>query len=151
MLIEHYQWKTINQYEMKTIEITKLDFTRLTDVIYNFQQFNEKGLNEIVYLKREIKRAHKRESCEIGSDYVTMNSIVEITYTDLDQKMQIELVYPKDANFKLKKVSVVSFLGSALIGQKVGNTITYNTPKGKRDIRINQIIYQPEANGVYYL
>ncbi len=136
---------------MKTIEITKLDFTRITSTIYSFQQFNKNDFSEIAELKKKIKLANKRDSSEIGSNYLTMNSIVEVTQKDTGKTMQIELVYPKDVNSKAGKISILSPLGNAIIGKRVGTRICYNTPKGKISLKVNQIIYQPEANGDYHL
>jgi len=45
----------------------------------------------------------------------------------------------------------LSPLGSALLGYKAGDTISFEVPKGEKKIRIERILYQPEANGEFAL
>lgn len=136
---------------METLEITKLDYTRLNGIISTIKQFNKKELKDIMYLENEIKRAQKKDPKKISPNFVTMNSIIEVTDLDIDRTMEIELVYPKDADFKSRKVSVLSPFGSALLGYKAGSTVTFQVPKGLKKIRIDRILYQPEASGEYFL
>lgn len=136
---------------METIEITKLDYTRLNGIINTMKQFNKKESGELAYLSNEIKRAQKKDSKEISSNYVTMNSIVEVVDIDLNKAMEVELVYPKDADFKSRKISILSPFGSALLGYKVGSIVSFTVPKGEKKVKINRIIFQPEASGNYSL
>jgi regulator of nucleoside diphosphate kinase len=42
-------------------------------------------------------------------------------------------------------------MGTALIGCKTGETIEVEVPSGQTRLRINEILYQPEAAGDYHL
>ena len=49
-----------------------------------------------------------------------------------------------------RKVSVLSPVGLALIGTRVGATARWRTPGGEEvAARVMNIVYQPEANGDY--
>ncbi len=131
------------------IKITELDYTRLSNLVGLARK--EKGieLKNLEALAHEIKRAEKVNSKEISSEFITMNSIVHVENIDTQKPMKIKIVYPKEADFTKGHVSVLSPLGSALLGYKVGDTVQFEAPRGKVSIKILAIEYQPEANGEY--
>jgi regulator of nucleoside diphosphate kinase len=45
------------------------------------------------------------------------------------------------------RVSVLAPIGSALLGLRVGQSITWRVPTGEKTIRVIAVHYQPEANG----
>lgn len=134
---------------VENIKITELDYIRLANIIQSFKGRNIVEQKNIEFLGSEIKRAKKVESGKIEPEIVTMNSLIEVTDLDTDRKMIIKLVYPESADFKTGFISVLSPLGSALLGYKAGDTISFEVPKGIKKIKIDSIIYQPEANGEY--
>ena len=131
------------------IKITELDYVRLCNLINSFRDTKTIELKNIEALDAEIKRAKKVQSKKITAEFVTMNSKMEITDLDTSKQMAIRLVYPRDADFRNGNVSVFSPLGSALLGYKEGDTIVFEVPAGMKRIRIDKILYQPEANGEY--
>ena len=80
---------------------------------------------------------------------VTMNSIVVIKDKDLKKTMTVELVYPGNADIRRGKISILSPLGTALLGYKEGDKISFEIPKGRKTIKIVCIAYQPESNEEY--
>ena len=131
------------------IRITELDYVRLCNLINAARDKKFIELKNIEVLGTEIKRAKKVDSRKITSEFVTMNSMIEVTDLDTDKLMILKLVYPNDADFKKGYISILSPLGSALLGYKAGDAISFEVPKGIKKIRINKILYQPEANGEY--
>lgn len=129
------------------IKVTKMDYVRLNGIISSIKQFNKEGLTEISFLETELTRAKKIDSKRIGADFVTMNSVVEVIDLDTEKSMTIRLVYPKDADFKQGNISILSPLGSALIGYQSGSIISFKVPGGIKKMKISKLIYQPEANG----
>lgn len=130
-------------------KITELDYIRLSKIIGS--AFNQKGveLNNLDSLAREINRAKKVDSKKISPEFVTMNSVIQVIIESTKKPMTIKIVYPKEADFKKGHVSVFSPLGCALLGHKVGDIVKFDAPKGLVSINIQQIDYQPEANGEY--
>ncbi len=61
------------------------------------------------------------------------------------------LVFPKDADIESGRISVMSPIGTAILGYSVGDAIEWTVPAGTRRIRIEAVPYQPEAAGDYHL
>jgi regulator of nucleoside diphosphate kinase len=80
-----------------------------------------------------------------------MNSVVSISFSESGRNQEFKIVYPDEANFKEKKVSIFSPIATALLGFRVGDLIEWMLPGGLTEIRIDRIIYQPEAAGDYTL
>ncbi len=102
-------------------------------------------------LDAELHRATIVEQRQVPPDVVTMNS--EVVYEDLTthQQRTVRVVFPKDADANTGRVSVLAPIGSALLGLRVGQTIEWAVPNGKKKIRVVEIRYQPEAAGDYDL
>ena len=131
------------------ITLTELDYARLSQLTLSERKFQIVELRNLSFLRAEINRASKVESNAIAPDYVTMNSKVEVLDLDTKKVMTVQLVYPEEANLKNGKISVLSPMGSALLGYKVGDTISFHVPKGIKAMNIKSILYQPESQGEY--
>ena len=99
----------------------------------------------------ELAAAKIVEPQDIPSDVVTMNSIVKLSFMNNDRRVQLQIVYPDQANLKNNKISILSPVATALIGYKAGDEIEWVVPAGLTRIRIDEITYQPEAAGDYDL
>lgn len=131
------------------IIITELDFVRLNNLILFAQNNKTIESRNLNFLRQEIGRAKKVDASKMGADYVTMNSEIEILDLDTGKTMAVKLVYPQEADFRSGRISILSPLGSALLGYKESSTVAFEVPKGTKRIKITKIIYQPEANGEY--
>lgn len=127
------------------IVITKQDQDRLLRLI---EQSNSETLAR---LEEEIERAEIVSPSAVPSDVVTMNS--DVVYEDLSsgKRRTVRLVYPKDADAALGRVSIFAPVGMALIGLRAGQEIEWPTPGGSRSVRVVDITYQPEAQGDFDL
>lgn len=105
--------------------ITKTDYLRLMQLIEKTETDAADALD------LEISRAKIVEAAKLPVDVVAMNSVV--TFSDLDsaEEKTIQLVYPQSADVTQMKISVLSPVGSALIGLKIGGTIEWPVPQGK--------------------
>ena len=61
------------------------------------------------------------------------------------------LVFPADARVEENRISILSAIGTALIGYRVGDVIEWQVPSGKKRLKVEGILYQPEASGRYDL
>jgi regulator of nucleoside diphosphate kinase len=68
---------------------------------------------------------------------------------DSSEETLIQLVFPHDADFKHGKISILTPIGAALIGFSEGDTAEWRVPAGIRRVRIEEITYQPETDGLY--
>jgi regulator of nucleoside diphosphate kinase len=136
----------IEQKELK-ITVTQLDFVRLSQLIQTLRENKSVDVEYLQFLGIELQKATKIDSRQITPDFVTMNSIFEVTFLETNKIMELRLVYPQQANFSKGLISVLSPLGCALLGYKTGDVVTFKAPKGEQNVRIEKVIYQPEANG----
>ncbi len=88
---------------------------------------------------------------EVPADIVTMNSRVRLQAVDSQRSFDYELVFPSDADPTLGKVSVLTPIGAALLGARVGDIIDVSTPGNLRRLRIAALLFQPEAAGRFDL
>jgi regulator of nucleoside diphosphate kinase len=61
------------------------------------------------------------------------------------------VVFPSEADSEQGKISVLAPVGTALLGYRVGDTVEWVVPGGLRRLKIERILYQPEAAGDYHL
>lgn len=134
---------------MKEIIISSLDAARIQYCIDKARNGGIKAPINLVPLMNELNRAKKVKPEKIPGDVVTMNSIVSLFNEKTQKVMQIQIVYPDDADISKNKVSVFAPVGTALLGYRKGNKIQWNTPAGVTELTILDIVYQPESNGIY--
>lgn len=103
--------------------------------------------DDVSDLVAEVQRAVVVPASEIPPDVITMNSRARLL--DLDQLTTLEftVVYPEDADFAAGRISVVAPIGAAMLGYRVGDEIEWVVPSGPRRLRVEAILYQPEAAG----
>lgn len=130
------------------IILTELDYLRLNSLILRLLDERNQNIRELNFLNIEIKTAKKVAPKKIKPDLVTMGSSIEVTFLETGKTLELKLVYPHDANHEDGQISVLSSLGCALLGAKVGDSISYRILGGNQTVRIGKVLYQPEANGV---
>ena len=135
----------------RKIFITKFDKERLEELISVVDAFGKNGREDLTALKTELSRAKIVPSIKVPSDIITMNTRVILYDMDTSKQMTYTLVFPRDANIDEGKISVLAPLGTAILGYSVGETVEWQVPAGKRHIRIEKILYQPEASGDFHL
>lgn len=122
--------------------LTSLDLMRITKFMMNFPQ----GL-QVLALAEKLDSFKVVESTQTPEDLVTMNSVVLLQNITMNETMEIKLVY-QHAPFNGNQVSVLSPLGAALLGMKTFETSKFELRDGTiNEIRVLDILYQPEKNG----
>jgi len=56
-------------------------------------------------------------------------------------------VFPTEADSAEGKISVLAPIGTAILGYRQGDTIEWPVPSGLRKLKVEEVIYQPEAAG----
>jgi regulator of nucleoside diphosphate kinase len=82
-------------------------------------------------LADEIGRAQVLTQGEQAQDAVRMNSKVKFRDDTTRVVREVTLVYPQDADIAVGKISVMTPIGTALIGVPVGRSMTWETPSGE--------------------
>ena len=134
---------------MNKLILNRLDYNRIKKCIADAKQFNSINASEAESLMTELNSAKIVDPEKIPSNVVTMNYIVKISFLNDNKHLEFQIVYPDQANLKERKISIFSPIATALIGYKVNDEIEWLVPAGLTRIKINEIIYQPEASGHY--
>ncbi|MFO7617307.1 MAG: nucleoside diphosphate kinase regulator [Bacteroidales bacterium] len=132
---------------MKNLIISRVDSLRLRDRI-NFHLKNRgESVREVTALKEELGKAEVVEPEQIPPDVVTMRTTVKLRHPETGKSLEIQLVYPEEADFKQGKISIFAPVASALLGNRKGDTVCWPAPGGMTRMIIEDILYQPEASG----
>ena len=84
----------------------------------------------------------------IAADVVTVNSTVSFRERQGGMTHRVTVVYPQDVSLQERRISLLSPVGRALLGRRVGDFATIDMPDGtSREIRVVEMHYQPEASG----
>ena len=137
---------------METTEvlISGVDFERLSDVVQSPRYRADRRV-PLGDLREGLGRGTIVAPTEVPSDIVTMRSRVRVRDLRTGTAELCTLVYPEEADFVLRKVSVLAPVGSALLGARVGSVINVHAPAGVRRMKVERILYQPEAAGDFHL
>lgn len=137
--------------EHKVTVITDYDASRLNVLLSQAEHWPDPNKDHIRLLKQKIASAQVTGQKEVPPYLVTMNSHVRVT--DLGQKRNLIfwLSYPEDALFGDDKVSVLSPIGTAVLGAKVGDVVHVDNGRKKTQLRVAQLYYQPEDYEHYTL
>ena len=99
-------------------------------------------------LLEELARADRVEPQDMPLDVVTMNSRVRFVLDNASDEFDMSLAYPKDVDGAPDKLSMLTPVGNALLGLRVGDTIDWTRPDGGRfEVTVREIVYQPERAG----
>jgi regulator of nucleoside diphosphate kinase len=129
----------------RTILITEDDLTRLERLVASARRFQPLNHDHLVRLQDELERATVVANSEIPGDVVTMNSEVRVKDLDTGRVATYKIVFPRDAHVAENRISVLAPLGTALLGYRAGDVIEWDMPVGKKRLKVQAVVYQPEA------
>ncbi len=129
------------------IIVSSLDFQRIDRLLDSESYDRLPGVED---LRHELDRATIVEPTEVPSEVVTMNSCVRFIDELSGSRYELTLVYP-EATGPAGTVSIMAPVGSALLGLSVGQSIAWQVPGGKKlNLRVLEVVRQPEAQGEYH-
>lgn len=135
----------------RIIYITKFDLARLEDLLAAAGEFSYRDQGDLEELEAELQEGKLVDSKNVPPNVVTMNARVELIDVDENKPMIFTLTFPRDADIERGKLSVLSPIGTAILGHAEGDLVEWRVPAGLRRIRIEKVHYQPEAAGDYHL
>jgi regulator of nucleoside diphosphate kinase len=127
------------------ILITKEDMSRLRQLVRQGRMSARRDQEHLAGLDDELDRAEVVASGEVSEDVVTMHSTVRVRDLEAGTNVVYTLVFPADADIERKRISVLAPVGTALIGCRQGDVIEWATPGGGKRLRIEEVVFQPEA------
>jgi regulator of nucleoside diphosphate kinase len=137
--------------QTRTIYITQYDMERLKGLIDEAKHLDRRENEYLESLEAELARCQLVTPKEVPPDVVTMNSKVCLVDLDTQEEMVYTLVFPQDADIAQSRISVLAPIGTAMLGYRVGDVFTWKVPDGVRRLKVERVLYQPEASGDYHL
>ena len=131
------------------IFITSFDMDRLKNILASPAMQSGPNKEHLAALQQELGRANIVEPKDIPADVVTMNSKFRMRDMESGEVVEYTLVFPHEADIKQNKLSVLAPIGMGLLGYKAGDVFEWIVPSGKRVLKVEEVLYQPEASGNY--
>lgn len=97
---------------------------------------------DVEHLENEVKNARLVDAHELPDDIVRLNSTVIIKDEKENKIMELTVVTPDKANIREKKISIMSPIGTALIGYRKGQQVQWQVPAGTRKFTIIDVHYK---------
>jgi regulator of nucleoside diphosphate kinase len=142
---------TKKKQKIRNIHITEPDYRRLSGLIEITRDRNGVDKEYVNKLEAELDRAEIVDPKDIPMDVITMRSRVRLKDLVSGEANTYSLVFPTEANFSEGKISILAPIGTAILGYRKGDTIEWPVPSGVRRLKVEQVLYQPEAAGDYEL
>ena len=136
--------------EPEAAVITIDDFRRLKAVLRTARvRWSPRGYPNA--LERKLRRTRIVGPLDVPADVVTMNSIVRVFDAVSGKHARLTVAYPQRAGCDADSISVLSPLGTAILGHRAGQTAGPRIEQGSRRFSIEKVLYQPEAAGDLHL
>ena len=135
----------------QSIYVTEPDYNRLSALIETTRERQGVDREYLSKLEAELDRAEIVDAKEIPADVITMRSKVRLKDLVSGEANIYSLVFPTEADFSEGRISILAPIGTAILGYKRGDTIEWPVPSGLRRLKVDEILYQPEAAGNYEL
>lgn len=122
--------------EKKKLVLSREDFSVISSHVkggYRSIAFNSQEAEE---LEQEFKNATLVSSGQVPDNVVRLYSTVTIKEEKEGKTMHLTLVPPNEIDIKQKKISVLSPIGTALIGFQAGEKVSWRTPVGRKTFTI---------------
>jgi regulator of nucleoside diphosphate kinase len=87
-------------------------------------------------MEQELKKAKLISETKFPEDVVKLNSFVTIKDEDAGKIMKVMVVPPVRADIKKMMISVMSPIGTALIGYQKGEQVSWKVPAGRKTFTI---------------
>jgi len=135
---------------MSSVVLSVYDYQRLSLLVQKYKDspFRERlALNS---LEQKLDRAVLLPPELIPPNVVTLYSTVRVTDLVTRKSYQFTLVFPKETAKGKHRISIFAPIGIALLGERVASEVECQAPERKVRLRIDELVFQPEAVGVLY-
>ena len=110
------------------IVVSEIDYERLMGLATNVSELLEEIAEELMV---ELDRAKVVPAKRLPQNVIHMGSTVEFRSND-GQERRVTLVYPGEADIAQGKISILTPIGTALIGLAPGQSISWTARDGKQ-------------------
>ena len=132
--------------KLKFMEKTKSRLVLAKDDYDIIMSYIRRGLPTITFnrqdaeeLEMELKKAKLVHKDDLPEDIVRLNSTVTIKEEKENKIIELTVVTPERANIKRRLISIMSPIGTALIGFRKGQQVKWKVPAGKKTFTIMDV------------
>jgi regulator of nucleoside diphosphate kinase len=97
-------------------------------------------------LSEEIEKAIVVSKDKFPADTIRLNSTAIIKDAATNRVITVMVVLPEKADVKKNMISVLAPLGTALIGFRKGQQVSWEMPSGKRNFTIMEVYHSSSIN-----
>ena len=101
-------------------------------------------------LEARIRAARLLDPFAVPPDLVTMNSQIILQDVDTGRPYILTLAFPSCASWRKGRISVLTPLGSTLLGAHAGQTLNCPILGRIATVSVETVLHQPEASGNIY-
>lgn len=118
------------------IQISRNDYQKIVELLEesNFLR-DEEGKR----FGKTLKKARKVDIQDIPCDFVTMNSTINCMDIGTSQPLTLTLVFPHEADPRKGRISILSSVGTALLGAKIGGVVRWLNGNTEKYLQIKRI------------
>ncbi|RZD17462.1 MAG: transcription elongation factor GreA [Candidatus Acididesulfobacter guangdongensis] len=96
---------------------------------------------KIIELEDKIARAQIIDISKICEEKIVFGAKIKLMDLDIGTEVSYQIVGDTESDISKGKISISSPIAKALIGKHVGDEVTINVPKGKREFEVLDIVY----------
>jgi len=126
--------------ELNPVVITREDYELLKPLIERRADKQDE-----MSLGHELGRAIVVNKDALPPFTVRLNSKVTVVNQETQRVMEFMIVMPEQADIGQQKVSILSPMGTALIGFRKGEEVLWQVPAGMKRFRILDVVNRPEV------
>ncbi|MES2474965.1 MAG: GreA/GreB family elongation factor [Verrucomicrobiota bacterium] len=115
------------------------DLQRLQSILDHLAPGPWPNQDQSAALREVIARAAKARDPEAHPCVGLLDEISLISSTDAEDRYDFSIVMPADANTDEDRLSVLQSVSLAVLGRRVGDLVSWECPRGVREMRIAKV------------
>lgn len=135
---------------MSAVIMSVYDFQRLSLLVGKYRGSPLRDRIALITLEEKLHKAVLLVPERIPADVVTLYSTVKVTELASGLQSQFTLVFPKETAKGDRRLSILAPIGVALLGERVTSEVECRAPERTLQLRIDELVFQPEAAGALY-
>jgi regulator of nucleoside diphosphate kinase len=126
----------------RRIYVTEADLQKLNKLLID-QEDNLRDRQHLDDLEQELVQAKVVPEGKLPGNVITMNTRVLLRVDGAEE--EVTLVYPHEAGALTGRISVLSPIGTAILGYREGDKLEWHVPSGTAQVEVIKVLFQPEA------
>ena len=124
----------------KRIVLSRRDVSRLRSLMRDTHTLSDADREHRLDLLDELDRASALDDAELPSDAIAIDAQVLVRDLETNIATAYTVVLPTEADLTQGRVSVFAPLGTALLGYRTGDEVTWAMPGGLRKLKIEAVL-----------